>query len=212
MKNRRISGRRRPQGPWVALLAATFVAPLVACGPIAFEDQSALNIVGDPPPPPPKPEVVETPKRVEVKDNAVVIHEKIEFEQDKAIIREVSYDLLREVAETILENKQIKKISVEGHASAEGDTDYNLKLSQKRAKAVMEHLIEKGNIPKTMLTSKGWGETKPIASNDTEEGREDNRRVEFIITEQDVTQKKVEVDPETGEEKVIEEKTTTVEK
>jgi OOP family OmpA-OmpF porin len=185
---------------------------MVACGPTVFEDKTALTVIGDPPPPPPKPEVVEAPKRVKVTDNAVEIDEKIEFEQDKAVIREVSFSLLKEVADEILANPHIQKISIEGHASSEGDTDHNLDLSKRRAKAVMEHLIKVGNIPEGMLTSKGWGETKPIASNDTEEGREDNRRVEFIITDQDVTQKKVEVDPETGEETVIEEKTTSVEK
>jgi len=87
-----------------------------------------------------------------------------------------------------------------------------MQLSKRRAKAVMEHLTKVGGVPAEMLSSKGWGETKPLVSNDTEEGREDNRRVEFLITDQDVTQKKVEVDPETGEETVIEEKTTSVEK
>lgn len=212
MQNHRIPGQRRLLTPWVALLAATLVAPMVACGPTVFEDKTALTVIGDPPPPPPKPEVVEAPKRVKVTDNAVEIDEKIEFEQDKAVIREVSFSLLKEVADEILANPHIQKISIEGHASSEGDTDHNLDLSKRRAKAVMEHLIKVGNIPDGMLTSKGWGETKPIASNDTEEGREDNRRVEFIITDQDVTQKKVEVDPETGEETVIEEKTTSVEK
>ena len=212
MQNHRIPGHRRPMRPWVALLATALVMPMLACGPTVFEDKTALTVIGDPPPPPPKPEVVEAPKRVKVTDNAVEIDEKIEFEQDKAVIREVSFSLLKEVAEEVLANPHIKKISIEGHASAEGDTDHNLDLSKRRAKAVMEHLIKVDNIPEAMLTSKGWGESKPIASNDTEEGREDNRRVEFIITDQDVTHKKVEVDPETGEETVLEEKTTSVEK
>lgn len=210
--SKRIPSGRRPLRPLAALLAVTSLAPLAACAPTVFADNSAMTIIGDPPPPPPKPEVVEKPKRVEVTDDAVVINEKIEFEQDKAVIREVSFDLLREVAETILEHKHIKKVSIEGHASSEGDDNYNMKLSDRRAKAVMQHLIEKGGVPKEMLVAKGFGETRPIASNDTEEGREDNRRVEFIIIEQDVTQKKVEVDPETGEQKVIETQTKTVTK
>ena len=81
-----------------------------------------------------------------------------------------------------------------------------MKLSDRRAKAVKKYLNNQGGIAKEALTAKGYGETQPIASNDTEDGREKNRRVEFVITEQDVTQTKVEVDAN-GNEKVIEEKT-----
>jgi len=210
MHNRRTPDHRRPQRRSVALLAAALVVPLIACGPTVFEDKTALTVIGDPPPPPPKPEVIEAPKRVEVTDNAVEFKEPIEFELDKAIIREVSFDLLKEIADVILAAKHVKKISVEGHASSDGDEKHNMDLSKRRAKAVMEHLIEKGGVPADMLSSKGWGETQPRASNDTEEGREDNRRVELLITEQEVTQTKVEIDPETGEETVLEEKTAPV--
>ena len=54
------------------------------------------------------------------------------------------------------------------------------------------------------MSAKGWGVEKPIAGNDTEDGREKNRRVEFLVIEQDVTAKKVEIDPATGKEKVLE--------
>ena len=80
-----------------------------------------------------------------------------------------------------------------------------MKLSDRRAKAVRNYLTGKGGVSKDHLTAKGYGETQPIASNDTEDGREKNRRVEFVITEQEITQKKVEVS-EDGSEKVIEEK------
>ena len=69
----------------------------------------------------------------------------------------------------------------------------------------MNYLIGKAGIDKKMLKAKGYGETKPIASNDTEDGREQNRRVEFTITKQDVTETKVEIDDK-GNEKVLEEK------
>ncbi len=188
-------------------LAIACAATLGACGPTIFEDKSALTIIGDPPPlPPPPPPVVEKPKRVEVRDNAIVINEKIQFDVNKATIREESHSLLKEIGDTIKENKHIKKISIEGHASAEGDDRKNMKLSDARAKSVMKYLIDNEGIPKEMLTAKGFGETKPIADNETEDGREKNRRVEFIITEQDITQRKVEVDPETGKETVLEEK------
>jgi hypothetical protein len=74
---------------------------------------------------------------------------------------------------------------VEGHASNEGEDDYNLRLSEKRAKAVMDHLIKKGKVAKQRLTSEGFGETQPIHSNDSESGREAIRRVEFTILDQE---------------------------
>ncbi len=189
----------------LGLLLATI--PLAGCGPIVFSDASALAINATPPqmeaePPPPEPE---PEKRVEVRDNKIVINEKVQFEVNSAKILEVSHDLLNEVAKVIKENPQIKKIEVEGHASSEGSDDHNMKLSDRRAKAVMKYLTGQAGIDKAMLSAKGYGETRPIASNDTEDGREKNRRVEFTITDQEVVQTKVEVTDD-GSEKVIETK------
>jgi OOP family OmpA-OmpF porin len=178
-------------------------------GQISFAGDSALSVAGDPPPPPPPPPPPKEepppppPARVEVRDNKIEIREKIQFDHAKATIKEESHDLLNEIADVIKKNPHIKKISVEGHASAEGDPGFNKRLSGDRAKSVVTYLVEKG-IPKDALQSKGFGVEKPIASNDTEEGRMKNRRVEFNIIEQDVTKKKIEIDPATGKEKVIE--------
>lgn len=106
----------------------------------------------------------------------------------------------------IKKNPHVKKLSIEGHASAEGGASYNKRLSDARAKAVLEHLVKKEGVEASRLVAKGWGIEKPIAPNDTEENREKNRRVEFLVVEQEVTQKKVEIDPTTGKEKVVEEK------
>lgn len=181
---------------------------VAACsGTMAFQGQSALTIVGNPPPPPPPPkeEPPAPPPRVEVRSDRIEIHEKIQFEYAKANIKPESHSLLDEIADVIKKNPHIKKIRIEGHASSEGNPDFNRKLSDDRAKAVMAYLVGKG-IDKERFTAKGFGSDKPIASNDTEAGREKNRRVEFNIVEQDVTQKKVEIDPKTGKEKVIETK------
>jgi OOP family OmpA-OmpF porin len=67
----------------------------------------------------------------------------------------------------------------------------------------MKYLVDHG-IPKEALTAKGYGVTRPIADNESDAGREKNRRVEFNITEQDITKKKVEIDPTTGKERVLE--------
>ena len=82
---------------------------------------------------------------------------------------------LLEIVDVIKKNPHIKKISIEGHASSEGDAAFNKKLSGDRAKSVMTYLVDKG-IPKESLQSKGFGSEKPIASNDTEDGKEKNRR------------------------------------
>ena len=180
------------------LLAAL---PALGCAPRVFADTSGIAINGTPPEveaPAPEPQ-----KRVEVRDNQIVINEKVQFEYNSAKILEVSHSLLDEVAKVIKEHPQIKKIEVQGHASAEGTDDYNLKLSDKRAKAVMKYLTGKAGIAKAMLEAKGLGESVPIADNETEDGKEKNRRVEFHILEQDVQKTKVEIDDK-GNEKVIE--------
>ncbi len=197
-----------------ALFAGTLF--VVACGGVVqFQGQSALAVTGTPPappaPPPPKEEPPPPPARVEVRDNKIEIKEKIQFEVNKATILPESFSLMDEIADTVKKNPQIKKLSIEGHASAEGDAKKNLKLSDDRAKSVMKYLVDKG-VDAGRLVAKGFGSSKPIADNSTEEGREKNRRVEFVIVEQDITQKKVEVDPTTGKEKVIEERKTTEKK
>jgi outer membrane protein OmpA-like peptidoglycan-associated protein len=71
------------------------------------------------------------------------------------------------------------KVSIEGHTDNFGNIASNKTLSENRAKAVMDALIAKG-ISKTRLSSKGWGSTKPVADNATEEGKAANRRVEIV--------------------------------
>ncbi len=71
------------------------------------------------------------------------------------------------------------KLSVEGHTDSDGDEALNQSLSEKRAQAVADHLINMG-IDGSRLTSKGWGETKPVSINNTSEGKAANRRVEFV--------------------------------
>jgi OOP family OmpA-OmpF porin len=186
-------------------LIVTFALAAIAggCGGTqAFSDKSALVIKGEPPPPPApvvKEEPPPKPKRVEVTEDKIVIHDKIQFDFNKATIKAESDDLLNEIVSVIQEHSFIHKVSIEGHTDSEGADNYNLKLSDARAKSVMDYLVAHG-IDAARLTSKGWGETKPIASNDTAEGREENRRVEFLITEQDTVKKTVEIDPKTGKE------------
>jgi OOP family OmpA-OmpF porin len=186
---------------------------LAGCGSTtAFSDASSIKIQGTPPAPPPpppkeepKPEPPPKPKRVEVTADKIVIHDKILFEVNKAVIRQESHALCDEIVQVIKDNKQIKKISIEGHTDSDGGDKYNLTLSGKRAAAVMQYLVDHG-VDAARLASQGFGETKPIGDNKTDEGKEKNRRVEFIITEQEEVKKTVEIDPETGEQKDVKKK------
>jgi OOP family OmpA-OmpF porin len=183
----------------------------MACGPTIFADTSALTIVGEPPPlppppePEPEPEPPPKPKRVEVTAAAIVINDKILFEVDKAVIRPESFDLMNEITQVVQDNPRIKKISIEGHTDDDGSKNYNKKLSQKRANSVMAYLVEHG-VEAERLTAIGYGEDVPLVINDSDENKEKNRRVEFLIVEQDQVKNVVEIDPETGKEKVVETK------
>ncbi|MEO8702601.1 MAG: OmpA family protein [Kofleriaceae bacterium] len=174
---------------------------LVGCAkPVTFQGERTLAIVGTVPAPPAP--VAEIPPRVEVRDNHIEIHEKVQFDLDKATILPVSFSLLNEVAAVITKNPQLKRIQVEGYASSEGDPGHNQKLSDARAASVMKYLTEHG-IAKPLLVSKGFGIAKPIGDNATEAGREQNRRVEFNILDQEVTKQTVEIDAKTGKETVV---------
>ncbi len=207
--------------PFPRLVASILIAlPLagVACGgSTQFAGAQPLTIAATPLPPIPAPPlppapIPEPPKpapRVELRDNKIDFKEKIQFEVNKAVIKPESFSLLHDIADVINKNPQVKKISIEGHASSEGNAAVNKTLSDARAKAVMAYIIKKESVDASRVAAKGWGSEKPIVPNDTEEGREKNRRVDFLVMEQDVTQKKVEIDPTTGKEKILDEKKET---
>ncbi len=129
---------------------------------------------------------------------AIQINEKVFFEQGKAKIQEQSFDLLNEVAQAITETPRIKIIEVQGHTSTEGSDTFNQKLSEERAQAVRDYLVER-EVGAERLTAKGYGESKLLvplddAGKETQEAKERNRRVEFIILEQDEVKKEVRED------------------
>jgi outer membrane protein OmpA-like peptidoglycan-associated protein len=124
------------------------------------------------------------PKRVVVTMNKIEILDKIHFETGKAKIRRDSFDLLDEIAQVLVDNPDIASLEVAGHTDNQGGEELNMKLSQSRAEAVMMHLVKKGAIDPSRLVAKGYGPTRPIEDNSTEEGRAANRRVEFVILKQ----------------------------
>ncbi len=122
----------------------------------------------------------DTPPRVELKECAIEIREKVFFKVNTAKIEERSHSLLEEVAKVILSAKGIKEVVVEGHTDTRGKRRYNLKLSKQRARAVRAYLIIKG-VDGRMLSAKGFGPDKPIMTGKTEEAHSKNRRVEFKV-------------------------------
>ena len=123
----------------------------------------------------------------DTKGPIVFKHDKIQtppvyFATDKDIILRKSYRVLREVAETLRMNKWVKKVLIEGHTDSRGRDDYNLDLSLRRASSVLRFLIKHG-VDHSRLVSQGFGETRPVSTNKTRDGRSKNRRVDFIILE-----------------------------
>ncbi len=118
-------------------------------------------------------------KLVPIKAGERVPLNNIFFEYAKATLQKESFPELDRIAETLKENINLT-IEIQGHTDNVGSNESNLKLSQDRAESVRSYLLSK-KIPTNRVTSVGFGETRPIATNDTEEGKAQNRRVEFVI-------------------------------
>jgi outer membrane protein OmpA-like peptidoglycan-associated protein len=103
----------------------------------------------------------------------------VTFEFNKATIKPESYPILNEAADLLRKNDKVK-VEIQGHTDSVGSDAYNQKLSEKRAASVLNYLIQQG-IESWRLTSKGLGESMPVASNKTNAGRSQNRRIDFLI-------------------------------
>ena len=117
-------------------------------------------------------------KKIEI--GSTIVLKNIFFDFDKATLRPESTVELENLQKILTDNPTIK-VEISGHTDSKGSDEYNLKLSDNRSKSVVDWLINKG-IDSKRLIYKGYGETIPIATNDTDEGRQLNRRTEFKIT------------------------------
>jgi OmpA-OmpF porin, OOP family len=115
-----------------------------------------------------------------VEKDRIVIREQVQFAYNSDVILKASDALLEAVAKILIDNPQIKKVSIEGHTDDRGGAQFNQRLSERRAASVVKGLIKNG-VDKDRLTSIGYGKDQPIADNKTEEGRTENRRVEIHI-------------------------------
>jgi len=116
-------------------------------------------------------------EKIEV-GNKVVLN-NIFYEFGKATLSDESLSEL-ETMLSLLKNNPTIKIEISSHTDNVGSDEFNLKLSGNRAQAVVDYLTQNG-ISKEMVVAKGYGKSQPISSNDTEDGRQQNRRTEFKI-------------------------------
>lgn len=118
--------------------------------------------------------------KVVVVAGEVKIMERIEFDTGKATIRPESDGILKAVADILTKHSELKKIQIQGHTDNKGNKAFNKNLSNNRAVSVKKWLIKAG-VEESRLESKGFGQDEPIDTNDTDSGRQNNRRVQFII-------------------------------
>jgi len=149
--------------------AAGLIGGALLCYAIGYEPKQEEA----PPPPPPAP----APAPAPVKEKIVL--RGVNFDFDKSNIRSDAQVILDEAASILGRNEDVA-VSVEGHTDSVGTDAYNQKLSQRRAESVKSYLVGKG-VAAGRLSTKGYGEANPVASNSTKDGRALNRRVELKV-------------------------------
>ncbi len=135
---------------------------------IAKEAINRTNALCPAPPPKPAPKVIDK--------MTLLLH----FDFDKAVIKNADKAELNR-AVSFIKKYPDARVKLEGHTDSKGSEDYNQRLSEKRAKAVQQHIVKEGGTKESKITSAGYGELKPVETNNTDEGRAKNRRVEVLI-------------------------------
>ena len=144
--------------------------PVVAPAPIPEPVVEPAPVVEPPPAPAPRPVIIEKGRQTL----------DVEFDFDKSTIKK-GYDKdINDLAKVMKDYPDLNVV-IEGHTDNVGTAAYNKKLSQRRADAVKKYMVEQDGINANRITAEGFGFDRPIASNDTDEGRQKNRRVEAAV-------------------------------
>jgi OmpA-OmpF porin, OOP family len=117
-----------------------------------------------------------------VRDAQTIVLQNVNFEFDKDTLTADAKVVLNDVAKGLVSQKDLR-VEIAGHTDAKGSNAYNQRLSDRRAASVRTYLVSQG-VASTQLLSKGYGESQPVATNDTDAGRAQNRRVEFRVLTQ----------------------------
>ncbi|MFO0673266.1 MAG: OmpA family protein [Polyangiaceae bacterium] len=189
---------RKVISPLLALTALSLAFSFNGCSCHAQMGTETAKAPEPPPPPPPPPAPApapapapEAPKpklmavgRAKIQDNKVQIPGELEFDVDKATIKNTpqSTEILNTLRDFMKQNAQVTKLRVEGHTDNSGTADHNKALSQQRAEAVAKWL-EKEGIDKGRIVAQGYGQDHPVAPNDTADNKQKNRRTEFHVAE-----------------------------
>ncbi len=158
----------------ISIVADGYLA-MVAPADVKARQDSAVDLLLRPKPKHPS---------VQVTAKEITIRDQIQFALDSSVILPQSFGLLTEVADTLIRHPEIRRVEVQGHTDNSGTPDHNRTLSEERAQAVQAWLVQHG-VPVDKLVAHGYGQEKPLVPNVTPAMRAQNRRVQFIILDQD---------------------------
>lgn len=155
----------------------------ILLSPVKAETKPTPAVAAAPAPTPSAPVAVKGDETVfeNLKVGEAVRLDNVYFDQSSYILRTESYPQLDKLVKTLQVNAKLK-VEIAGHTDNVGDARLNQYLSENRARVISSYLSNKG-VAKERLVPKGYGQTKPVAANDTEENKAQNRRVEFVVLE-----------------------------
>lgn len=158
-----------------------------ASGKIDLSANAQQSVAAAPPPPPPAPVAAPAPAPqgdgvAQIQGDQIVVNQRILYDTDKDAISPESFPVLDSVAAILNQHPEIVSLTVEGHTDNQGAVDYNIKLSERRANAVVQYLVAKG--VRQPMRAPGYGASAPVCYTNDEGCRMQNRRVVFKIKKQ----------------------------